>query len=137
MQITGTHRQTCVGALLLLVTTLGCSDKPPSEEVQYIRNPNPGRIEPFCRWEEEPRAADGRVTHAIGASAPLGDRASCEDFPATEVDELLEEEYLNSVVDNCDPEPFELLRGCFDHNGDRCAFSAYVFSPCPLSASSG
>ena len=136
MQRVGAHHRIRVGPLVLLVTSVGCGTSPPSEEVKYISNPNPGSIEPFCKWEEEPVAPDGRETHPIGVGRPLGDRASCEEFSAAEVDEFLKEEYLGSVVEDCDPEPFELLRGCFENNGDRCVFSAYVFSPCPLTTTS-
>lgn len=133
MQVTQKHNILLPTAVILL-TASACSDRSPDEET-YIRNPNPGSVEPFCKWEEAPSPPEGSVAHRIGVSVPLGDRSSCEEFEAEEVDELLSAEYENSVVEGCNPEPFELLRGCFDANGDRCAFSAYVFSRCPLTTS--
>ena len=123
-----------LAAALTLLAASACNN-PPDEET-YIRNPNPGSIDPFCRWEDPPSPPEGSVAHRIGVSISLGDRSTCEEFEAEEVDNLLYAEYENSVVvEGCNPEPFELLRGCFDANGDRCAFSAYFFSRCPLTTS--
>jgi len=128
--------------LTLLIASLvssACREAPgPTESDEYIQNPNPESIDPFCRWQEEPTPPDGMVVHRIGAGLPLdNDHNSCSDFEPEEVDALLIEEYENNVDDDCDPEPFELLRGCYDTpvGGVRCIFSAYVFSPCPLSTS--
>ncbi len=128
-----------LASALLLVAPSCQADKPETQEDQYIPNPNPGVTEPFCRWTEEPTPPEGMVAHRIGAGAVLDGRNSCDDFGANEIDEILIEEYESNVVEGCDYEPFELLRGCYDRpfGGDRCLFSAYLFSTCALSASSG
>ena len=122
----------------LLLAQLACNE-PSSEpeEEQYVPNPNPTNVDPFCKWDEDPAPkGEGLVAHRIGTSVLLGDRAGCGDFEAGEVDGFLIEEYLASVVEDCDPEPFEILRGCFEQRDDRCAFTAYFFSPCELTTSS-
>ena len=121
--------------VMMMVCATACNDRHPSSDEIYIRNPNPGSIDPFCRWEDDPSPPKGTVAHRIGKSVPLGDRSSCEDFEVEEIDALLVAEYWDSVADGCDPEPYQLLRGCFDENGDRCAFSAFVYSQCPLTTS--
>ena len=82
------------------------------------------------------------IAHRIGVGGNIEDLerdGPCEAFSASEIDQLLIEEYERSVVDDCNPEPIELLRGCYDRpfNGYRCLFSACFFSQCELSASSG
>jgi len=119
-------------------TMPACRDEAPEapDEAEYIQNPNPESIEPFCKWQEEPTPPEGMEIHRIAAGIPVEDEGqSCDAFPPADIDQLLIEEYKNSVVADCDPEPFELLRGCYDRpfNGERCIFSAYVISPCPLS----
>lgn len=128
-----------LGSALLLAASSCQDDKSEPMDGEYIPNPNPGVAEPFCRWTEEPTPPDGMVAHRIAAGIVLDGRASCDEFNPSEIDDLLIEEYKDAVVDGCDYEPFELLRGCYDRRdgGERCIFSAYVFSTCALSASSG
>lgn len=127
-------------AAFLLLSMFACRTPSltPSAQGEYIQDPNPETAEPFCKWQEDPTPPDGMVAHRIGVGFPIDDEhESCEAFAPDEVDEHLIEKYKSSVVDGCNPEPFELLRGCYNspYNGERCLFSAYFFSSCPLSTS--
>lgn len=138
MQIGPTLRCLLAATAAVLPTQLACNEATSDpEEEEYIPNSNPNSIDPFCKWEEDPTPeGEGLIAHRIGRSVLLEERAICGDFEAGEIDGFLIEEYLSSVVEDCNPEPFELLRGCFELRDDRCAFTAYFFSPCELSTSS-
>lgn len=138
MQIGPKLRYLLAATAAFLLTQLACNEATSApEEEKYIPNPNPSSVDPFCKWEEDPTPKDeGLIAHRIGRSVPLEERETCGDFEAAEIDGFLIEEYLSSVVEDCNPEPFEILRGCFEQRGDRCAFTAYFFSPCELSTSS-